>query len=76
TIQFPDSLIAYLPYMLAAVIAPEFGADLRADIIAGASEGREAFARAYGRRGRAALSPPIGLAPVQVPAAQGQMAGR
>ena len=33
--------------MLAAVIAPEFGADLRADVVAGASEGRQVFARAY-----------------------------
>ncbi len=69
-IEFPDALIAYLPYMLAAVIAPEFGADLRADVIAGASEGREAFARAYARRGRNGLDRPIGL-----PQAQPQAAG-
>lgn len=61
TIEFPDALIAYLPYMLAAVIAPEFGADLRADVVAGASEGRQVFARAYARRGRDQIDPPIGL---------------
>ncbi|MHB8529195.1 MAG: hypothetical protein ACYC8V_06750 [Caulobacteraceae bacterium] len=71
-IEFPDPLIAYLPYMLAAVIAPEFGAELTPAVIAGASEGREAFARTYARRGRAGYDPPIGLAPVAAPQPQGQ----
>jgi hypothetical protein len=56
-IEFPDALIAYLPYMLAVALAPEFGADLRPDIAALAAEGRAAFARAYGRRGRLGLDP-------------------
>lgn len=60
-IEFPDALIAYLPYMLAVAIAAEFDAELRPDIVAGAQEGRAAFARQYGRRGRNALDPPIGV---------------
>ncbi len=61
TIEFPDALIAYLPYMLAQVIAPEFGAEMRQDVVAGAAEGRQVFARAYARRGRDQIDPPIGL---------------
>ena len=59
-IEFPDSLIAYLPNMLAVVIAAEFGADLRQDVLVGAQEGRAAFARAYGRPGRSGLDAPFG----------------
>ncbi len=61
-IEFPDALLAYLPNMLAVVIAAEYGADLRADVVAIAQEGRAAFARAYGRRGRDARDAPFGLA--------------
>jgi hypothetical protein len=60
-IEFPDPLIAYLPNMLAVVIAAEYGADLRADVIAAAAEGRQAFARSYARRGRNQLDAPIGV---------------
>jgi len=61
-IEFPDPLIDYLPDMLAVVLAAEYGADIRQDIIAQASEGRQAFARQYGRRGAASLDPPFGVA--------------
>jgi hypothetical protein len=60
-IEFPDNLIAYLPYMLAVTVGPEFGVDLRQDVIAAAAEGRQAFARAYSRRSRSAADAPIGL---------------
>ena len=63
-IEFPDSLIAYMPNMLALVIAAEFGADLRQDVIAGAQEGRAAFARAYARPGRGPWDAPLGVAPM------------
>jgi len=60
-IEFPDGLIAYLPNMLAVAFAAEFGAELRADIVAGAAEGRQAFARQYSRRGRNQADKPIGV---------------
>ena len=60
-IEFPDPLIAYLPYMLAIVIATEYSSTLRAEVTAGALEGREVFARTYARRGRNMLDAPIGL---------------
>lgn len=60
-IEFPDALIAYLPYMLAVAMAAEFDAELRPDIVAGAAEGRAAFARQYARRGRNALDGPLGI---------------
>ena len=65
TIEFPDSLIAYMPNMLALVIAAEYGADLRPDVISGAQEGREAFARSYARRGRSSMDAPLGLGGAQ-----------
>jgi len=72
-IEFPDSLIAYLPYMLSVVVGPEFGVDLRQDVIAAAAEGRQAFARAYARRSRSAADAPIGLgAAQQAPQAAGR----
>ncbi len=61
TIEFPEALIAYMPNMLAVAIAAEYGADLRQDVVAGAAEGRQAFARAYARRGRNQVDPPIGV---------------
>ncbi|HEY5072058.1 MAG TPA: hypothetical protein VII63_08505 [Caulobacteraceae bacterium] len=70
TIEFPDGLIAYLPYLLAVAFAAEYGADLRQDVIAGAAEGREAFVKAYGRHGRNQLDPPIGSAPQAQPQPQ------
>jgi hypothetical protein len=71
-IEFPDPLIAYMPYMLAVVIAAEYGADLRQDVVSLASEGRMAFARSYARRGRNQMDAPIGvdLGGPQPPAAQ------
>jgi hypothetical protein len=60
-IEFPDALIAYFPYMLAVVIAPEFNTEVRADVIAGAVEGRQALARAYAPRGRNPVETPLGL---------------
>jgi len=72
-IEFPDPLIAYLPYMLAVVIAAEYGADLRSDVIAMADEGRTAFARSYARRGANQLDAPIGVsAGAPAAAAQGR----
>ena len=64
TIEFPEALIAYMPNMLAVAIAAEYGADLREDVVAAAAEGRQAFARAYARRGRNQVDPPIGVEPV------------
>ncbi len=61
TIEFPEGLIAYMPYMLAVAIVGEFGGELRQDVIAGAIEGRQAFARQYARRGRNMIDPPIGV---------------
>ena len=60
-IEFPEALIAYMPNMLAVAMAAEYGADLRQDIIAGAAEGRQAFARQYARRGRNMVDAPIGV---------------
>jgi hypothetical protein len=69
-IEFPDAIIAYMPYMLAVVLAPEFNTELRADVIAANGEGRALMARTYARRGRNAIEQPIGL-PAAAPAAQG-----
>lgn len=69
-IEFPDSLTAYLPHMLAVATAADFGADVRPEIAYAAGEGRTAFARAYGRRGLAGLDRVIGLAPMAAPQAQ------
>jgi hypothetical protein len=71
-IEFPDALIAYLPYMLAVVVGPEFGVELRQDVIAAAAEGRQAFARAYARRSRSAADAPIGLGAGQAQQPQGR----
>ena len=64
-IEFPDALIAYLPYMLNVVIAGEIGADLRSEAVALAAEGRQLFARVYGARGANVVDSVIGLAPAQ-----------
>jgi len=60
-VGFPDSLIDYLPLMLSVVMAAEYGSDLRPEVVAGAAEGRQAFARSYARRGRNQLDAPIGV---------------
>lgn len=60
-IEFPDPLIAYMPYMLAVAMAAEFSADVTAEIEAANLEGRAVLARTYGRRGRAQPEGPIGL---------------
>ena len=66
-IEFPDALIAYLPYMLSVVIAPEIAAQPTPEMAAGAVEGREAFFRTYGVRGANQIDPPIGLDAAQAP---------
>lgn len=68
-IEFPDALAAYIPYMLAIVIAPSGNANIPPAVSAGAMEGREAFARAYARRAPAQMDPPIGVAAMQTPQA-------
>ena len=46
-IEFPDTMIAYMPYMLAVILAPEFNTELRQDVIAADALGRATMARAY-----------------------------
>ena len=60
-IEFPDSVIAYMPYMLAVAMAAEFSAELTPEVSAGNLEGRAVLARMYGRRGRGQPEGPIGL---------------
>jgi hypothetical protein len=67
-IEFPDPVIAYMPYMLAVAVAAEFGADVREEVAYAAGEGRAVLARTYGRRGRGNPEGPIGLAPLTQPA--------
>ncbi|MGI8839954.1 MAG: hypothetical protein ACR2F8_04085 [Caulobacteraceae bacterium] len=71
-IEFPEALAAYLPNMLAVAVAAEYGVDLRPDIVAGAAEGRQAFARQYARRGRNQADKPIGVDLGTSPPAGGQ----
>jgi len=71
TIEFPDVLIAYLPSMLAVAIAPDFDLDVAPEVAFAAGEGRQAFARAYGRRGAAGLDKVIGLSQALPQPAQG-----
>jgi hypothetical protein len=67
-IPFPDSLIAYLPFMLAVVLSAQYGADVPNSVVAAAVEGRAAFARAYARRGKNALDASFGITgPAQPP---------
>jgi len=68
---FPDPLAAYLPDMLAVYLAGEFGSDIRPDVVAKALEGRQAFARAYARRGRNQADAPLGVGLPIAAAAQG-----
>lgn len=74
-IEFPDNLIAYLPYMLAMVLAAEFNTEVRQDVIAGEQFGRQAFARAYAPRGRNSYEPPFSFPWPQPPAAPVQAQG-
>jgi hypothetical protein len=67
-IEFPDPIIAYMPYMLAVAIADEFGADVSPSTAMAAAQGSQAIARAYGRRGRANPEGPIGLPAPPAPA--------
>ena len=60
-IEFPDPVIAYMPYMLAVMAAAEFSAALTPEVRAGNLEGRAVLARIYGRRGRGRPEGPIGL---------------
>lgn len=60
-LEFPDPIIAYMPYMLAVAMAGEFSADLTAEIEGANLEGRAVLARTYGRRGRAQPEGPLGL---------------
>lgn len=61
---YPDRLNAYLPAMFAVYMASQFGTDIRQDVVAYGNEGRLAFARNYGRRGRNQADQIIG---VQIP---------
>ena len=49
-IEFPGGAHRLL-YVLALVMAPEFNTELRQDIIAAGTEGRQALARTYAPRG-------------------------
>ena len=69
TVELPDALCAYLPYMLAVVMAAEFNTDLRQDVIAGNIEGRQAMARTYAPRGLNPVERPLGI-PAPQPAQQ------
>ncbi|HWE98695.1 MAG TPA: hypothetical protein VG248_02760 [Caulobacteraceae bacterium] len=60
-LEFPDVLIAHMPAMLAVEAAAEFGQDIAPEIALAALEGRQALARAYGRRGPFGLDPVMGL---------------
>lgn len=59
-VVYPDSLIGYLPDMLAVQIVSEYGGDIRQDIVARSAEGKQAFARVFGRRGRNQADAPVG----------------
>jgi hypothetical protein len=67
-IEFPDALIAFMPYMLAMVLAAEFNTELRQDVIAADTLGRTAMARRYAPRGRNILDQPLGMPWPQPPA--------
>jgi hypothetical protein len=61
-IEFPDAVSAYFPFMLAAVLAPEYAGDASAEVIAGYNEGRAVLARTYAPRGRNQVEGPLGVA--------------
>lgn len=61
TVAYPDSLVGYLPDMLAVQIVSEYGGEIRQDIVSMAGEGRQAFARVLGRRGRNQMDAPVGV---------------
>ncbi|MGH7022121.1 MAG: hypothetical protein ACREEB_00870 [Caulobacteraceae bacterium] len=70
-VEFPDAIIAYMPYMLAMVLAAEFNTELRQDVIAGDVLGRSVMARTYAPRGRNELDQPLGAPWPQPAAGQG-----
>lgn len=73
-IEFPDAMIAYMPYMLAVILAPEFNTELRQDVIAADALGRATMARAYAPRGRNEVEAPLGV-PWPAPAVNTAQAG-
>jgi hypothetical protein len=60
-LEFPDALCAYVPYMLAVVMAAEYGTELRQDVLAANGEGRMAMARTYAPRGMNPVERPLGI---------------
>jgi hypothetical protein len=60
-LEFPDAVSAYFPFMLAAVLAPEYAGDASAEVIAGYNEGRAVLARTYAPRGRNQVEGPLGV---------------
>ena len=71
-IEWPDAIIAYMPHMLAMVLAAEFNTELRQDVIAADGVGRSVMARTYAPRGRSELDQPLGAQWPQPPATQAQ----
>ena len=69
TIEFPEEIASFLPYMLAMTLAAEFNTELRQDVIAGDQLGRTIMARTYGARGRNTLDQPLGSSWPQPPIA-------
>lgn len=69
-IEFPDTVIAYMPFMLAQAIAAAFSAQVTPEVQAAALEGRQVLARTYARRGRNGPDPALGL-PQAAPAQGG-----
>jgi len=67
-IEFPEEVTAYIPYMLAMILAAEFNTEIRQDVIAGDQLGRTVMARTYGARGRNTLDQPLGSSWPQPPA--------
>lgn len=59
TCVYPDSISGYLPEMLAVHAVSEYGGEVRQEVIARALEGREAFARVLGRKGRNQANAPL-----------------
>lgn len=59
---YPDRLIDFLPDMLAVFVSAEIDDNaITQDVVSLASEGIQAFARIYGRRGKNQLDPPAGF---------------
>lgn len=56
---YPAEAAGYLPDMLAVHFLSEFGGEVRPDVVARAVEGREVFARVFGRQGRNQANAPL-----------------